>query len=500
MICTACQAEIDRANDLCPHCGVQPLLEGRYRLEELVGQGALGSVFRAADLQGGDPVAVKVLPLVRAQGKAVELARREASMLRQLDHPCIPTYRDHLVRNRTLYLVQEFVKGETLAQELERHRYDQAEVLAIVHELLGTLAWLHGRTPPVVHRDVKPGNVIRRSRDGRLVLVDFGAVRDAIRDSGTGGSTVAGTFGYMAPEQFRGDASPATDIYGLGALAVALLSRQEPAQLMDYRGNFLWEQVVNLHPAVRSALESMLAPDPSDRPQDAAILRDEIGRLREGLLAGELPEPTPPAADVLGQIGIAVAIVMGCMFVYLLSPSEPPDAPAVSVSAPPAVVAEVVPAPPTIPDPPPVPEPEPAPTPLPAPTSRPDVFTLPSTGEIVPLWDETTIVSETRGALLGLATAELAYDAAFDEFTEDLERVGWEPGSDVRYYTAFWIDFENQRPLRAAITRGPGRGRQLASTIKSPSVTEGSRLTETELLALLAREQWRGNEDPWFPQ
>ena len=184
---------------------------------------------------------------------------------------------------------------------------------------------------------------------------------------------------------------------------------------------------------------------------------------------------------------MVLLIGMGGAVVFMLKPVEAPPS-QLSVSVPPAKVAEIV------PQPPPTPEPPPAAT-----TELPDVVTLPGTGELIPVWTEDEVVPELRTALQGLATSQIAYEAAFDDFTGDMDRVGWEPSGDVRYYVAFWIDFTQQHPLRAAITRGPGRGRLFASTIKGPSVVELERLSETELLAMLNQVQWRGNQDAWYP-
>ena len=232
MICARCEQPTPSAP--CSACGEDPLLGGRWALESLLGQGASGTTWAASATldAGGAPaererVAIKEISLRgRAAGKARELIEREVRILRELDHPGVPSYRGHLTagegRGRALYLLQELIPGQTLSAEMETRRYSEPEVLGVVEELLEILRYLHGRSPPVVHRDVKPANVMRRP-DGSLCLIDFGAVRDALKGD-LGGSTVAGTFGYMAPEQFAGDASPASDLYGVGALAVALLA------------------------------------------------------------------------------------------------------------------------------------------------------------------------------------------------------------------------------------------------------------------------------------
>ncbi|MEQ1508444.1 MAG: thioredoxin domain-containing protein, partial [Myxococcota bacterium] len=166
-------------------------------------------------------------------------------------------------RGQAVVVVQEFVDGVDLRAELATRRYTAPEVLQIAAELLDVLVYLHGLSPPVVHRDLKPANVMRRA-DGRLVLLDFGSVRDSIRDLDLGGSTVAGTFGYMAPEQLVGDASPMSDLYGLGALMVHLLSRVEPQKMAAVQG-LQWEGRVAVPAGVHELLGDLLEPDPDRR-------------------------------------------------------------------------------------------------------------------------------------------------------------------------------------------------------------------------------------------
>src|SRR6185437_13327347 len=134
------------------------------------------------------------------------------------------------------------------------------------------LDYLHGRAPPIVHRDIKPSNVIRRP-DGSFALIDFGAVRDRMKPEG--GSTVVGTFGYMAPEQFQGRAMPASDVYAAGATALTLLTGREPEDL-PHKGLALDVPTAlagtRVQPALVRALSTMLVPDPDTRASSIAPL------------------------------------------------------------------------------------------------------------------------------------------------------------------------------------------------------------------------------------
>lgn len=284
MHCAHCGTPTDDVP--CSECGEDPRVVGRYRLEALLGQGGHGTTWRALDEQSGQARAVKELPLrLGTPEKIVALFRREAAVLQQLDHPGVPVCHEALEvgagRRRTLWIVLDLVDGPSLADELETHRYDEREVLRIVDELLEILEYLHGRSPPVVHRDIKPHNVVRAA-DGTLRLVDFGSVRDALRHSDLGGSTVAGTFGYMAPEQFAGDAEPRTDLYGLGALAVHLLTRQPPHKLQDRRGEMRFKTYLRVSEGTVALLDRLLATDPDDRPKSAAHARELVRRVQAG--------------------------------------------------------------------------------------------------------------------------------------------------------------------------------------------------------------------------
>lgn len=290
MLCAACgESTLDRQ---CGACHRDALLDGVWRLDAILGEGRGAVTYAATRVTDGQRAAIKELPRSRrADDKARELFAREARVLRELDHPQIPRHLADLTagtgRTGAFYLVTELIDGQDLATEQHRRRYTQADVLDVIAGLLPVLAYLHALSPPVVHRDVKPRNVVRAT-DGRLALIDFGAVRDALDDE-LGGTTVAGTFGFMAPEQFQGDACPATDLYGLGALAVALLTRQDPARLLDYRGALQWRPHANVTRGMTELIDALLAADPLDRPVDA----DEVGRLVDAV-RGNPHLPLPP--------------------------------------------------------------------------------------------------------------------------------------------------------------------------------------------------------------
>ncbi|MFT4627367.1 MAG: hypothetical protein ACI8PZ_006051 [Myxococcota bacterium] len=298
-LCAACGERTPATDpDPCPHCGGEQLLAGRFRLLRVLGEGATGTTYLARD-DAGSPLAIKET-LLRASdaAKARELLEREAQVLRQLDHPQIPSYVDHGLagtgKSRFFWLAQTFVDGQDLGTELTTTRFDEQGVRDILRELCDVLAYLHRLSPPVIHRDLKPGNVMRRA-DGSLVLIDFGSVRDALKGADLGGSTVAGTFGYMAPEQFLGEATPQTDMYGLGALAVALLSRKDPSRMLGPDRTVSWRGHCQPSPALGRILDRLLAEDPAQRPSSAAEVARLLGAPADSAGPGSPSTRTAPS-------------------------------------------------------------------------------------------------------------------------------------------------------------------------------------------------------------
>lgn len=271
----------------CERCGQVVDLRGgvgTYRLEARLGEGASGVTFRARRLEDGQAVCVKALSFRGLTSfEAERLFQRETAILKQLRHPQIPNYIDSFSsghgRTLALVLVQDLVDGVDLADEIAARRPSVDRVLDTLDELLSILEYLHRLAPPVIHRDIKPKNIMRR-RDGRLVLIDFGAVKDAIHASFDPGMSLVGTVGYMAPEQLRGEASPASDLYAVGMVAVFLLSGREPATLLDADHTVRWEQAVSVDPPVLEWLRRMTHPRADERPASAKEARRLLAESR----------------------------------------------------------------------------------------------------------------------------------------------------------------------------------------------------------------------------
>jgi serine/threonine protein kinase len=254
-----------------------------YQVNRLLGEGGAARTWLATDSRDGTPFAIKELQLLSAGGgKHVELFERECSTLRDLRHPQIPRFIETIVDRRaetmSLYLVQEHIDGLSLQQILDAGiDLDPQDTVAVMRSSLAPLSYLHERQPPLYHRDIKPSNVLVR-RDGTCVLVDFGAVREALADPRAGGSSVVGTFGYMAPEQFQARAYAATDLYALGAMAIHLLTGREPSKFEIRRLKPDFHAHLKTDPHLAAILDLLLEPAAEDRYRDAHALRRALDR------------------------------------------------------------------------------------------------------------------------------------------------------------------------------------------------------------------------------
>ncbi|MBE9041743.1 serine/threonine protein kinase [Oscillatoriales cyanobacterium LEGE 11467] len=257
------------------------IIRDRYRIVSPIGEGSMGTTYEAEDLTNYQRVAIKVVSLRQTQDwKIIELFDREARVLANLQHPGIPKYLDRFDEDtstdRRFYLVQELAVGESLAALVEKGwQPDERRVRKMALQLLDILNYLHQLTPPVIHRDIKPQNIIRHTND-KLYLVDFGAVQDVYRNTLTRGGTFVGTLGYMPHEQFRGQVGAASDLYALGATLLFLLSGKSPAELPQTRMKIDFHRHVNISPALSQWLEKMLAPAVEDR---FASAREAISAL-----------------------------------------------------------------------------------------------------------------------------------------------------------------------------------------------------------------------------
>jgi len=274
----------------CQSCGSGLLLRERYRVLRALGRGGFGATFLARDemLPGKPPCVIKQLrPSAEAPhllDMARDLFQREAKILGQIgNHPQLPRLLDYFDINQEFFLVQEFVNGSTLQQEVKRGGpFTEAGVKQFLSEILGMVQYVHNHH--VIHRDIKPANIIRRDQDKKLVLIDFGAVKDKVNLTQASSSEqtaltayAIGTPGYAPPEQMAMRPVYASDIYALGVTCIYLLSGKAPKDL-DYdpvTGELLWQDKVHISNHFAKVLQKMLEISVRHRYQTVdAVLRD----------------------------------------------------------------------------------------------------------------------------------------------------------------------------------------------------------------------------------
>ncbi|MEG4014065.1 MULTISPECIES: serine/threonine-protein kinase [unclassified Microcoleus] len=322
----------------CLSCGSKLLLRERYRAIKPLGRGGFGRTFLAIDQDKPSKprCAIKqFFPLSQGTSsseKAAELFNREAVRLDELGkHPQIPELLAHFQQERYQYLVQEFIEGENLQQELLRNGPLGAnQILSLLNDLLPVLQFVHSRS--VIHRDIKPPNIIRRrfsqtpinysypTLTGELVLVDFGAAKlvEGLRETGT----VIGSPEFVAPEQIRGQAVYASDFYSLGVTCIYLLTQVSPFDLFDINQDvWVWRDFlkVQIPPKLSRILDKMIESSLSRRYKSVAeILQD--------LQPQQSPPQVPPT-----PAPIAIPV--------------PQTAPAVQNTVPPTVAGTIIPVP-----------------------------------------------------------------------------------------------------------------------------------------------------------
>jgi serine/threonine protein kinase len=256
----------------------EQVLQGRYQLQKQLGNNAGRQTWLAVDLatQARERVIVKLLPFSpQLHWDDLKLFEREAQVLKHLNHPCIPKYRDYFSTEPSnsgelpwFGLVQDYIPGDCLQQLLNKgKRFTQAGVKEIAIQLLKILIYLHQLSPAVLHRDIKPSNIIW-GKNRQVYLVDFGAVQEKAKAEGAT-FTVVGTGGYAPPEQLWGKAVPASDLYALGATLIHLLTGTAPADLPKRQMRLQFREQVSLTPSFAHWIETLTNPDPELRFSNA---------------------------------------------------------------------------------------------------------------------------------------------------------------------------------------------------------------------------------------
>lgn len=265
-------------------------LSDRYKFIRQIGHGSQGDIFEAIRLADQLPVAIKALQINSLSAwKTYDLFKREANALQSLQIKGVAKFYEapeYLQGERpAAYIVQEFIDGRSLADLMRSgYRFASSRIFAIMVRLLGILKQLHQNDPAIVHRDIKPSNILYCSKDGEedfdIYIIDFGAVSNPRIQ--TGGSTVAGTFGYMPPEQLMGKPCPASDIYSLAATCAYLLSGVEPSdmEVRDFKLQ-IEPHLNNFSAQIVAILGQMLSPIVEHRLVDYDVLIQAFNQFSE---------------------------------------------------------------------------------------------------------------------------------------------------------------------------------------------------------------------------
>ncbi len=284
---------------------VETIAGGRYRVERVLGEGAMAKVLLAHDAELGREVAVKLLDEGLAADSSFRARfAREARVAAGLSHPNIVTVFDVGEADGRPFIVMELVPGRTLEERLRRDGAVPADdVVAIARQVCAGLE--HAHANGLVHRDLKPGNLIERD-DGTIKIADFGIARAVEGTELTEAGTVVGTAAYLAPEQAEaGTVTPATDLFALGVVLYELLTGRQPwkveslAQLAGRREVTPPELPADTPPGLRAAIERSLRPDPEERPSSAAEFAQLLddGAPGRGRDRGDPARRTAPPPD-----------------------------------------------------------------------------------------------------------------------------------------------------------------------------------------------------------
>ncbi len=277
------------------------LLAGHYRVLQVLGVGGFGQTYITEDLHlpGNPKCVLKHLKPASADRSLLEIARKffekEAIVLQQLgNHDRIPRLLAYFEEQQEFYLVQEYVPGNPLSTELkEGRKWQEQQVVELLAEILDILVFIHSQG--VIHRDIKPDNIMRRASDRKLILIDFGAIKQVRNQQMLHGQqtmTVAiGTPGYMPIEQASGNPRASSDLYALGSIGIQALTGVNPYELAsdDLTGELKWEHLTVANPHLIAILQRMTRYHFKDRYLTASEALSAVRGLTSGTFT---PVPT----------------------------------------------------------------------------------------------------------------------------------------------------------------------------------------------------------------
>lgn len=262
----------------------------RYEIKSLLGKGGFGTTYLVIDHDCFNELRIlKELNFNRLKNNyslndcelARRLFKREAEVMLNIRHPGIPKMYAYFTEGEQAYLVQQFIPGETLSAELKRKNrvFSEQEAISILSEMTDILKYLHTHNPPIIHRDIKPQNIMRH-KHGNLMLIDFGAVNNVAANIESPQQTFVGTPGFAPPEQMYGYPRPQTDIYALGATIINLLSGYNPTRFYNSRNNRLsWRSHIKVSPLFAELLKDMLNPIIDQRLASITALKSRLKQL-----------------------------------------------------------------------------------------------------------------------------------------------------------------------------------------------------------------------------
>ncbi len=409
------------------------LLHNRYRIVEILGQGGMGSVYRAIDENIGVAIALKE-NLITTDEYARQF-RLEAVILANLRHPNLPRVSDHiLLGDQEQYLVMDFIEGEDLRDRMERlGMLPEEEAVHIGAAICDALSYLHTRKPPILHRDIKPGNV-KITPDGHIFLVDFGLAKVYHSASqATKSGARAMTPGYSPPEQYgTARTDPRTDIYSLGATLYAALSSIIPedglARAMDNAQlTPLRKRNSKISRRLAATIEKAMAVDPSDRFQTAEEFKKALlgAKSKTQQIPGSYTVIPPPATKEEDQPFVSPLkrqkererkrrfawVRFNLILLVLLAVSVPFFAPGILPADVRGMIPFLVPTSTRMPSV--TPSPLPTQTPLPTitltATVRPPTATVAPTNTLIPALEDSALPTQVIVTQIGGGSGQIAY-------------------------------------------------------------------------------------------
>ena len=328
------------------------ILRERYQIIARLGTGGFGTTYKAYDNEDSDnsPPTVVIKEILISQttdnkalrdDKYIERLELEAKTLKYLKHSCIPRFFEYFIEDNNYYIVQEYIEGQDLSQEIKPGQpIEEAEVIKILREILEILQFVHQKK--IIHRDIKPSNIIRRRSDRKLFLIDFGAVKEVATEypdaSGKTLTTKIFTPGYAPCEQKEGMPNFSSDIYALGIMAmqavtgfsIEAISKPNEVLKRDVKHNFVWEDhAPKIDSAYKKIISQMIKFYWKDRYQtvDDVLQGLNTVNLNTIILSGERSEDTEKvnlmfSSELLTKkmLGIGlIGVILGASFSAILS-------------------------------------------------------------------------------------------------------------------------------------------------------------------------------------